>query len=63
MSGPPLAGLLAVWGLAALRAQSVFLVTLKPRFNKSEGIKDFAIYSRVFAITGDLYYEMNYRRA
>jgi hypothetical protein len=35
--------------------------TEKPQYNKSEGTKDFVLYSRGFVITGDFYYEINYR--
>jgi hypothetical protein len=35
--------------------------TEKPRFNESEGSKDFILYSRGFVIAGALYYKTNYR--
>jgi hypothetical protein len=35
--------------------------TEKPRFNESEGTKDFVLYSRGFVIPGAFYYKINYR--
>jgi hypothetical protein len=37
------------------------ITTLKPRFNESEGTKDFALYRRGFVIAGAFYYEINYK--
>ena len=35
--------------------------TEKPRFNESEGTKDFVLYSRGFVIAGDFYYKIKYK--
>ena len=37
------------------------LYTGKPQYNKSEGTKDFVLYSRDFVIAGAFYYRINYR--
>jgi hypothetical protein len=34
--------------------------TSKPRFNKSEGTKDFVLYIRDFFIAGTFYYKIRY---
>jgi hypothetical protein len=40
----------------------IIMDTEKPRYNKSEGTKDFVLYSRGFVIAGAFYYRINYRR-
>jgi hypothetical protein len=37
--------------------------TLNPRFNESEGTKDFVLYTRGFVVGVAFYYEINYRWA
>jgi hypothetical protein len=40
----------------------IIMDTEKPRYNKSEGTKDFVLYSRGFVIAGAFYYRINYRK-
>jgi hypothetical protein len=47
--------------LKAWAGKIVLRYTLKPRFNESEGTKDFVFYSRDFVIAGAFYYKINYR--
>jgi hypothetical protein len=46
-----------------LRLKNLYLIgyTGKPRFNESEGTKDFVLYSRGFVINGTFYYRINYK--